>query len=46
MPTIVDHLIASPAAWRGEKIASSDEWVVHLDLGQLNEIEAALNATK
>ena len=46
MCKIVDHALASPAAWHGEKIASSDEWIVQLNTDHLDEIQAALDVTK
>ena len=33
--------IESPAAWRGEDLAMSEDWTVELDEGQIEELEAA-----
>ena len=46
MPTIVDHPIESPAVWHGEDLSSSEEWIVHLEAAQLDEIEVALDTMK
>jgi hypothetical protein len=38
--------LSSPAAWRGPDLAARDDWRMHLDAGQVAELEAALRAAE
>lgn len=36
--------VGGPAAWRGEDVATRDDWIVHLSPGEIAEIEVAARA--
>ena len=44
--TMLEQPVAGPAAWRGEDLQDSDEWIVQLNEHELAEIERALASVR
>jgi hypothetical protein len=45
MTAYCDHLIDHPSAWTGADMAQDDRWMVHLTPADIDEVDAAVQAT-